>query len=322
MRLEHYQGIIDSIINGETKGNEIGRRIVLPPSFIGGSRDMRRRYLDAMALVRKFGKLDLFITMACNPEWKEITDNLKEGQQPHDRPDLPTRRGMPHMHMLIILRQDSKINGPENFDYYVSEELPNKDKNPNLHNFVVKHMMLGPCGDLNKKNSCMIVGRCKSNYPRQFCQSTTQGKDGYPIYRRRNYGQIVDTRKAKLNNQCVVPHNCNLLLSNSDTVVDEIKNFQDARWVSAQEALWRIFEFDLNEISPAQYLIYMPNSYNIMYGTKETSVGMKGKSKGYWAYKWCKFYRKRKLMEIFVSHSKKQNSKRGYLNQIREALSV
>ncbi|XP_073119840.1 uncharacterized protein [Henckelia pumila] len=33
--------------------------------------------------------------------------------------------------------------------------------------------------------------------------------------------------------------------------VDEIKNFQDARWVSAQEALWQIFEFELNEISPA-----------------------------------------------------------------------
>ncbi|XP_073300590.1 uncharacterized protein [Primulina huaijiensis] len=245
MRSELYQGIVDSIINGETKGNEIGRKIVLPASFIGGPRDMRRRYLDAMALVRKFGKPNLFITMTCNPEWKEITDNLKEGQQPQDRPDLTSKvfraklqdlknqiitksifgvvaayvyvvefqkRGLPHMHMLIILRQDYKINGPENFDYYVSAELPNKDKNPNLHNFVVKHMMHGPCGDLNKKNSCMIAGRCKSNYPRQFCQSTTQGKDGYPIYRRINDGQIVDIRKAKLNNQWVVPHNSYLLL--------------------------------------------------------------------------------------------------------------
>lgn len=116
------------------------------------------------------------------------------------------------MHMLIILGQDFKINGPEKFDYYVSAELPNKDKNPNLHNFVVKHMIHGPCGDLNKKNSCMIDGRCKSNYPRQFCQSTTQGKDGYPIYRRRNDGQIVDIRKTKLNNQWVVPYNSYLLL--------------------------------------------------------------------------------------------------------------
>ncbi|XP_075512261.1 uncharacterized protein LOC142547728 [Primulina tabacum] len=337
MRSELYQGIVDSIINGETKGNEIGRRIVLPASFIGGPRDMRRRYLDAMALVRKFGKPDLFITMTCNPEWKEITDNLKEGQQPQDRPDLTTRvfraklqdlknqiitksifgvvaafvyvvefqkRGLPHMHMLIILRQDSKINGPENFDYYVSAELPNKDKNPNLHNFVVKYMMHGPCGDLNKKNTCMIAGRCKSNYPRQFCQSTTQGKDDYPIYRRRNDGQIVDIRKAKLNNQWAVPHNSYLLLrydchvnvevcsrltavkylckyiykghdkvvvhiasSNSDTVVDEIKNFQDARWVSAQEALWRIFEFYLNEISPAviSLALHLPNKQCITF---------------------------------------------------------
>lgn len=29
--------------------------------------------------------------MTCNPEWKEITDNLKEDQQPRDRPDLTAR---------------------------------------------------------------------------------------------------------------------------------------------------------------------------------------------------------------------------------------
>uniref|UniRef100_A0A0A8YWB1 Uncharacterized protein n=1 Tax=Arundo donax TaxID=35708 RepID=A0A0A8YWB1_ARUDO len=29
-----------------------GKRIVLPPLFIGGPRDMRRRYMDAIALVQ------------------------------------------------------------------------------------------------------------------------------------------------------------------------------------------------------------------------------------------------------------------------------
>lgn len=59
----------------ETKGSEIGKRIVLPASFIGGPRDMRRRYLDAMTIVQKFGKPDLFITMTCNPEWNKIKAN-------------------------------------------------------------------------------------------------------------------------------------------------------------------------------------------------------------------------------------------------------
>ena len=35
-------------------------------------RDMRRRYQDLTAIVRKFGKPDLFVTVTCNPEWPEI----------------------------------------------------------------------------------------------------------------------------------------------------------------------------------------------------------------------------------------------------------
>ncbi|XP_073030017.1 uncharacterized protein [Primulina eburnea] len=52
IRSELYQGIVDSVVNGETRGREVGHRVVLPSSFIGGPRDMRKRYLDAMALVR------------------------------------------------------------------------------------------------------------------------------------------------------------------------------------------------------------------------------------------------------------------------------
>ena len=32
--------------------------------------------------------------------------------------------------------------------------------------------------------------------------------------------------------------------------IDEIRDYQDARWVSTQEALWRIYDFKLNEIYP------------------------------------------------------------------------
>ncbi|XP_075492617.1 uncharacterized protein LOC142530687 [Primulina tabacum] len=168
MRAEFYQGIVDSIIRGETRGSEVGQRIVLPASFIGGPRDMRRRYLNAMALVRIFGKPDLFITMTCNPEWKEIKDNLKEGQKAQDRPDLTSR----------------------------------------LVKYLYKYIY--------------------------------KGHDKVAVH---------------------IAH------EDGENVIDEIKNFQDARWVSAQEAVWRIFEFDLNEISQA----------NIMCGIKRTSFGNKGK---------------------------------------------
>lgn len=63
-----YQGIVDNVIGGETRGSEIGHRIVLPSSFIGGPRDMRKRYLDDIALVRSFGKPDLFLTITSRME--------------------------------------------------------------------------------------------------------------------------------------------------------------------------------------------------------------------------------------------------------------
>ena len=166
IRSELYQGIVDAVTAGETRGNQVGRRIVLPASFVGGPRDMRRRYLDAMALVQRFGKPDLFITMTCNPEWKEILDELKESQRSQDRPDLISRvfhakfqdlkdqlfrreifgrvaanvhviefqkRGLPHAHMLILLKPEFKITTPDQYDKFISAEIPDKEKYPRLY---------------------------------------------------------------------------------------------------------------------------------------------------------------------------------------------
>ncbi|XP_076893331.1 uncharacterized protein LOC143545295 [Bidens hawaiensis] len=91
IRADLYQGIVDCVHAGEVRPTRVGQRIVLPASFIGGPRDMRRRFLDAMTLVQDDGKPDLFLTMTCNPQWPEIRDNLKPCQTAQDRPDLVSR---------------------------------------------------------------------------------------------------------------------------------------------------------------------------------------------------------------------------------------
>ncbi|KAL7145790.1 hypothetical protein ABFS83_07G110900 [Erythranthe nasuta] len=309
LRAELYQGLIDSVSRGEKRGGGVGKRIVLPASFIGGPRDMRRIYLDALALVQRFGKPDLFITMTCNPEWKEIQETLYAGQQAQDLTAHVhviefQKRGLPHAHMLIILKSEYKITTPEQFDRFVCAELPDKEKYPGLYDLVLKHMMHGPCGELNFKNSCMIEGKCKYHYPRSYCESTLQGKDGYPIYKRKRNGVTAEVRKAKLDNQWVVPYNpyhlkrynCHInveicsgvtavkylykyiykghdrvafQISQKDQqmIIDEIKQFQDARWVSAQEAMWRIFEFNLNEMYPSviNLALHLPNQQSVTY---------------------------------------------------------
>ena len=52
---------------------------------------MHKQYQNAMAIVRKHGKPDLFLTFTCNPKWREITENLCPGDKPHHRGDLIAR---------------------------------------------------------------------------------------------------------------------------------------------------------------------------------------------------------------------------------------
>ncbi|XP_021764733.1 uncharacterized protein LOC110729312 [Chenopodium quinoa] len=183
IRFDLYQGILDSVTNGETDASKIGHVVILPPSFIGCPRDLRRRYLNAMALVQRYGKPDLFITMTCNANWPEIKAELQPGEKAQDRPDGVARifrakllalkkqimkkkvfgevaaminvvefqkRGLPHAHFLIILKFDFKIRGPADYDKFVSAEILSLH-NPLLRKVILTHMMHGPCGQLNPR---------------------------------------------------------------------------------------------------------------------------------------------------------------------------
>ncbi|XP_074282924.1 uncharacterized protein LOC141607472 [Silene latifolia] len=276
-----------------------------------------------MALVQEYGKPDLFLTMTCNPSWPEIKELLGPGEEAQNRPDIVVRvfhakllalkklimekhifgkvaafiyvvefqkRGLPHAHMLIILKPPFKLNSPSDFDKFVSAEIPHSD-NPRLRALVLKHMIHGPCGNFNPDYQCMkkknSMGRCKYNYPKSFSTETTTNSDSYPEYRRRNDGQTTLVRKVLLNNRWVIPYNPYLLslfdchinvevcstieavkylykyvYKGHDTIsfnvvssgdpkpVDEIEQYQSGRWVSPCEAMWRIYGFDLFETQP------------------------------------------------------------------------
>jgi len=56
------------------------------------------------------------------------------------------------------MESGSKLSGPDDFDKYISTELPDEKKYPLLHELVCKHMMHGPCGVLNKSVvACKMV---------------------------------------------------------------------------------------------------------------------------------------------------------------------
>ncbi|GAA0171615.1 hypothetical protein LIER_41192 [Lithospermum erythrorhizon] len=195
------------------------------------------------------------------------------------------KRGLPHAHFLIILKPQFKLLTPEAYDRIVCAELPDQAADPYFYSLVVKHMMHGPYGDLNPSNVCMKNRKCKNHYTKEFSEYTTHGMGSYPIYRRRNDKRIAKVRGKILDNRWVIPYNPTLLLLfnchisveiccdiravkylykyvykghdkvmfhiTSDTprsYIDEIRTFQNARWVSPVESAWRIFGFPLHGI--------------------------------------------------------------------------
>lgn len=241
MRSDLYSGVMDAMRLGDNDMREVGRRTVLPSSFYGGPRHMQQLYQDAMSIVRRFGKPDLFVTFTCNPSWPEIQEALLEGQSAPDRPDIVVRvfklklkellhdltkqhvlgkviahvhtvefqkRGLPHAHILLILDQDHKPRNGADCDDIVNAELPDADKYPEARATVSKSMMHGLCGVTHPQSPCMKDGVCTKGFPKTFVNETIVNEDGYPQYRRRqNPNDYVIRNGAMLDNRWVVPHN-------------------------------------------------------------------------------------------------------------------
>jgi hypothetical protein len=135
----------------------------------------------------------------------------------------------------------------------------------------------------------MIDGGCRFNYPRQFSDHTQQGKDAYPVYRRRDDGQQVFMRNHWLDNRWVVPYNPVLLMrynchinvkaccsiksikyiykyiykghdntsfsielgtTDGPIEINEVKHYRKARCITAIEAFYRLYRFPLYNMYP------------------------------------------------------------------------
>jgi hypothetical protein len=207
---------------------------------------MHQLYQNAMAVVRKFGKPDLFVTFTCNPTWPEIVTAF-DGQSATDRPDIVVRvfkmkldelirdltkkgvlgksiahlytiefqkRGLPHAHILLILHRDHKLRGPEDYDTVICAKILDAEMEPDLYQTVKGCMMHGPCGTLHPHAPCMdeATGCCAKRYPKEFVEATIENNDGYPVYRRRDDGRKVSkyvqgVGDIELDNRWVVPYN-------------------------------------------------------------------------------------------------------------------
>ena len=192
IRAAAYQDVDDHMQN---EGQEqLGKRIILPPTVPGSDRHMKELFHDFMAIVRKYGNPDLFITVTCNPQWTDILQELKGSQLPSDVPGLCNRvfkikllhilndlkkngvlgrvianvyviefqkRGLPHAHILVFLHPDDKPKTPEQVDKIISAEVPDPVNNKELFELVKKHMLHTPCDPRQETYDPKAVHHCR-----------------------------------------------------------------------------------------------------------------------------------------------------------------
>jgi hypothetical protein len=92
------------------------------------------------------------------------------------------KRGLPHIHLLLIFPRAQKVTNVDDIDQLVSAEL-SAIENAKLYETVTKCLLHGPCGPRYPNARCMVDGMCKKRYPREYSEATTQGEDGYVVYR-------------------------------------------------------------------------------------------------------------------------------------------
>ncbi|KAK9671513.1 hypothetical protein RND81_12G035200 [Saponaria officinalis] len=200
------------------------------------------------------------------------------------------KRGLPHAHICLFLHPSDKHTDGAAIDKIISAEIPNKEEDPVGYEAVMQYMVHGPCGEHSYKSPCMVDGKCSKYYPRKFTNETSISEDGYPEYRRRNNGRTGEKNGKTIDNRYIVPHNIDLLVKydahlnvewcnkhrsikylfkymskgpdmplaslqevggeTSNKPIDEIETYLQCRYVSASEACWRMFAFEIQYKQP------------------------------------------------------------------------
>ena len=279
--------------------------------------------------------MDLFITVTVNPKSPEILQELLLGQTVPDRPDLTAcmfklkrdaiikdifkdgifgqaaayvytiefqKRGLPHMHILIILKPPHKLLAPADVDSTICTYWPDPKTEPLLFD-TVKHLMVhGPCGAFNPNAPCMENGKCMKGFPKPFQKFTTMDQDGYPKYFWPDDGHVYEISGHMIDNCWIVPYNPYMsakydLHINIECVAsigaikypfkyihkggdrasaelhrcDEITEYIDGHYISPPEAAWCIFHFDMhNQLSNVVHLqIHLPGQHMVRFNPND-----------------------------------------------------
>ncbi|XP_057299513.1 uncharacterized protein LOC130630155 [Hydractinia symbiolongicarpus] len=270
LRVDSYEGLADHLnARAEERGLQTGHIVVLPSSFQGS-----QHAHDRPDLVSRVFKLKL------NELLKDVTERGVLGKTvSHFYVIEFQKRGLPHCHLLLHLDPNDKVPDADDIDSVISAEIPNQQEQPELFE-IIRSL------------------------------STVADVDVYPLYRRRNNGIHISVNNVDVDNRWVVPynpwlskkynahinldacmsvksvkypykyiykgHDCANIKINERIDHDELQTFLDARYVSAPEAEWRLFEFKMHQQSHVVHRlpVHLPNNHIVYFqqGQAEEAV--------------------------------------------------
>nr|GFA36545.1 hypothetical protein [Tanacetum cinerariifolium] len=175
------------------------------------------------------------------------------------------KRGLPHAHLILLLEPEDKLITAAHIDKYISAEIPDKDKDPELYQIVTDQMIHGPCGAERPSCPCTVNNKCTKKFPKQFNETTFIDESGYTIYKKE-----MTVVLSKNNEQICIAIMVTVATENEE--VDEISNYYNCRYLSTCEAAWRIYGFDIHyRFPPVERLpFHLPNEQSVIFDERDS----------------------------------------------------
>ncbi|CAH1418620.1 unnamed protein product [Lactuca virosa] len=194
------------------------------------------------------------------------------------------KRGLPHSHICLFMHSDCKLPTVEYIDPIISVEIPNIDEEPELYSLVKEFMIHGPCGAQNFNCPCMVDRKRRNDgnfVEKSGVQLDNRNVVPYNKYLLKRYKAHINVEWCnqvssikylfKYINKGPDRATVAMVQSNNDSdnsdAVDEIKEYYDCRYISACEASWRIFKYDVHYRHPAVIRLpfHLPGQQQVVY---------------------------------------------------------
>ncbi|KAK6031189.1 hypothetical protein OSTOST_02664 [Ostertagia ostertagi] len=158
------------------------------------------------------------------------------------------KRGLPHCHMLLIMKERWKVRTPEECDRAVTAEIPNPETEPELHAAITSYMIHRRCGPADpqspdSQNLCVTIHSDEWVVPTNPYLIMK-----YDCHINMEICGMISAVKYLYKYVYKGPDRANINIEGAGEN-DEIKQHLNTRYVCAPQSLYRIFGFPLQDRS-------------------------------------------------------------------------